>query len=176
MAPIVDSSSRAGMHSEAVSPRLRFRSASGRAVKSRWEKKGVPGVRPKVGEGTTERYPLGVRRLALAALAALIVPLAPASAADGRVTMAGVTFHPPEVRVSAGGTVTWVNDDSMAHQVAADDGSFASSPTCEPSTVAGCMRPGDTFTHRFPAAGRVPYHCRLHGSPGKGMTGVVVVG
>jgi Plastocyanin len=37
------------------------------------------------------------------------------------------------------------------------------------------MAPGDTFAHTFPRAGRFPYHCRLHGSPGKGMTGVVTV-
>jgi plastocyanin len=117
-----------------------------------------------------------MRRLALAALVCLVVPLAPASAADGRVSMVDVRFQPPEVRVTPGGTVTWSNEDSMPHQVTADDGSFASSPTCEPSTGTGCMAPGDTWAHKFPAAGRFPYHCRLHGSPGKGMTGLVVVG
>ncbi len=117
-----------------------------------------------------------MRRLALAALVSLLVPLVPAAAADGRVSMVEVRFQPPEVRVSVGGTVTWVNEDSMPHQVTGDDGSFASSPTCEAATGAGCMAPGDTWSHRFRAAGRFPYHCQLHGSPGKGMTGVVVVG
>lgn len=117
-----------------------------------------------------------MRRLALVALVCLTLPAAPAQAADGAVSMVDVRFQPLEVRVSTGGTVVWTNKDSMAHQVNADDGSFASSPTCEGATGTGCMAPGDTFAHTFPKAGRFPYHCRLHGSPGKGMTGVVTVG
>jgi plastocyanin len=117
-----------------------------------------------------------MRKLALVALLCLFFPITPARAVNGAVSMAEVRFNPPDVRVSPGGTVTWTNDDSMPHQVTADDGSFASSPTCEASTGTGCMAPGDTFAHTFPAAGRFTYHCQLHGSPGKGMTGVVTVG
>jgi plastocyanin len=90
--------------------------------------------------------------------------------------MVEVRFQPPEVHVGVGGTVTWSNDDTMAHQVNADDGSFASSPRCEASTGTGCVAPGKTWAHAFRQAGRFPYHCQLHGSPGKGMTGVVIVG
>ncbi|MGH8993133.1 MAG: plastocyanin/azurin family copper-binding protein [Acidimicrobiia bacterium] len=117
-----------------------------------------------------------MRRLVLIALIFLTLPAAPAGAAGAAVSMVNARFEPPEVRVPAGSTVTWTNDDSMAHEINADDRSFASSPTCNGATGTGCMAPGDTFSHTFPAAGRYPYHCRLHGSPGKGMTGVVVVG
>jgi plastocyanin len=119
---------------------------------------------------------LGVRRLALVALVCLILSPVPARAVDARVSMVEIRFQPPEVRVSPGGTVTWSNDDNMAHSVTADDGSFASSPTCVAASGAGCMAPGATWAHTFGRAGRYPYHCQLHGSPGKGMTGVVTVG
>ncbi len=90
--------------------------------------------------------------------------------------MADIRFNPPDVRITPGGTVTWTNNDSRVHDVTADDFSFESSPTCEAATGTGCMAPGDTFAHRFPRAGRFTYHCQLHGSPGKGMTGAVTVG
>ncbi|MDQ3947424.1 MAG: plastocyanin/azurin family copper-binding protein [Actinomycetota bacterium] len=117
-----------------------------------------------------------MRRLALVALVCLTFPPAPARAADAAVFMAQVRFQPPDVQVNVGGTVTWSNKDSMAHDVTADDGSFDSSPTCEAATGTGCVAPGRTWAHTFRQAGRFPYHCQLHGSPGKGMTGVVTVG
>jgi plastocyanin len=117
-----------------------------------------------------------VRRLALIALVCLTFPPVPARAADAHVAMVEVRFQPPELRVAVGGTVIWSNDDNMAHEVTADDGSFDSSPTCRTAAGPGCMAPGDTFAHTFPKAGRFAYHCQVHGSPGKGMTGVVTVG
>jgi plastocyanin len=88
--------------------------------------------------------------------------------------MVEVRFQPPEVHIGVGGKVTWSNNDNMAHDVTADDGSFRSSPTCEAATGTGCLGPGATWAHTFRQAGRFPYHCQLHGSPG--MTGVVTVG
>ncbi len=117
-----------------------------------------------------------MRRLALVALACLTFALTPAQATDAGVSMVDAHFQPPEVRVSVGGTVVWTNEDSMVHDVTADDGSFDSSPACEAATGTGCLAPGDTFAHTFPQAGRFTYHCQLHGSPGQGMTGVVTVG
>jgi plastocyanin len=49
--------------------------------------------------------------------------------------------------------VTWTNNDTAAHTITADDGSFDS----------GNLNPGDTFTHTFAtAAGTVAYHCNYH--------------
>ena len=117
-----------------------------------------------------------MRRLALIALVSLALPVAPAEAADAGVSMVNVRFEPAEVQVTPGSTVTWTNDDGMPHEVTADDGSFDSSPACEPSTGTGCVESGESFAHTFTTAGRYPYHCPLHGSPGRGMTGIVVVG
>ncbi|MGH9043223.1 MAG: plastocyanin/azurin family copper-binding protein [Acidimicrobiia bacterium] len=117
-----------------------------------------------------------MRRPALVLLVALSLSPVPAGAAEPEVSMVNVRFDPEEVGVGAGGTITWVNDDSMPHEITADDGSFDSSPTCEAATGTGCMAPGDSWTHTFRRAGRYPYYCQLHGSPGKGMTGVVTVG
>jgi plastocyanin len=91
----------------------------------------------------------------------------PAGGGDGggggtEVSMEGIQFNPAEVTVSAGDTVTWVNNDSVDHDVTAD--SFSSG---EP----GGMASGDTFEHTFDEAGTFEYVCTVH----PGMDGTVVV-
>ncbi|MGH2636992.1 MAG: PLDc N-terminal domain-containing protein, partial [Actinomycetota bacterium] len=38
------------------------------------------------------------------------------------------------------------------------------------------LEPGDAFQEAFVEAGAFPFHCSLHGAPGAGMTGLVLVG
>jgi plastocyanin len=80
----------------------------------------------------------------------------------GEVTMEGIAFKPAEVTVSVGDTVTWTNDDSVGHDVTADD--FESG---EPGGLAS----GDTFEHTFDTAGTFDYVCTVH----PGMEGTVKV-
>jgi plastocyanin len=63
--------------------------------------------------------------------------------------------------VAVGTTVTWTNQDSTAHTVTANDGSFDSGP----------IQPGKSFSHTFSTAGTVAYHCKIHPS----MTATVTV-
>jgi plastocyanin len=98
----------------------------------------------------------------------------PARAADGKVDMRSNKFEPREVQVSSGGTVTWTNQDSLQHSVAADDGSFDSHPKCG-QTAGTCMKKGETFSQKISKT--TPYYCRVHGAPGgQGMAGTVKVG
>ncbi|MEZ4553925.1 MAG: plastocyanin/azurin family copper-binding protein [Dehalococcoidia bacterium] len=69
-------------------------------------------------------------------------------------------FETP-MRVAVGSTVTWVNEDRIAHNVIAKDGAFKS----------GTMDEGDTFSHEFTTAGRFEYVCTFH----PGMDGVIQV-
>ncbi len=59
-------------------------------------------------------------------------------------------FEPAATTAPVGTTVTWINRDSVAHTVTADDGSFASDP----------IDPGRTFSVESAAA--VTYHCAIH--------------
>ena len=68
------------------------------------------------------------------------------------VTIDNFAFSPTTLTVSAGTTVTWVNNDTAAHTVTADDGSFDS----------GNIAPGESFTHTFDTAGSFSYHCTYH--------------
>jgi plastocyanin len=88
---------------------------------------------------------------------------APTSTGGGAsVTMKDIKFNPTEVKVKAGQTVTWTNDDSVGHDVTAD--SFKSGS-------AGGIEGGQSFKHTFAKAGTFTYVCTVH----PGMKGTVVV-
>lgn len=83
-----------------------------------------------------------------------------AQAATHTVTMKNMAFVPKEIRISAGDTVTWVNEDPMLHDV--DLGSLGQSPD---------LRKGETYSMTFNQPGRYDYDCDIH----PGMTGTVIV-
>jgi plastocyanin len=108
------------------------------------------------------------RRLALAAPAAVAAALAlatPAAAANHVVqVLASAEFQPKTVTIAVGDSVTWINDNTGTHDVRADDNSF-STPLAD----------SFTFTHTFTEAGTKGYYCTVHGVPGVGMFGTVIV-
>ena len=70
-------------------------------------------------------------------------------------------FDPVIIRVTAGTTVTWMNDDDVAHTVTADEGEFDS----------GFVNPGQSWSHTFTEPGTYRYYCLPH----PWMKGTVVV-
>src|SRR5436190_24184837 len=68
------------------------------------------------------------------------------------VSVKNMAFSPASLSVTSGTTVTWVNNDEIAHTVTADDGTFDS----------GSIAPGNSFTHTFSSVGTVNYHCSIH--------------
>jgi len=77
------------------------------------------------------------------------------------VKIAQYKFATDTVRIAAGTTVVWANDDVAEHTVTFD-GTEPGSPT---------IAPGGTFSHRFDRPGTYPYHCTPHPF----MKGVVIV-
>lgn len=101
------------------------------------------------------------------ALGATSGPRSTASPATGAaepntVVITDDRFQPPVIRVEPGTTVTWVNQDDEAHNVAAADGSWQSP----------ILQKGEQFTHTFSEGESARYFCTLH----PWMTGVVLVG
>ncbi len=112
-------------------------------------------------------------RRAVAALGAAVVILGPTTSAGAQDESYGATvpmldnvFKHQIVRVEPGATVGWLNEGRSLHDVVADDDSWSSEH----------LGPEGEFEHTFTEPGLYPYHCSLHGSPGAGMTGLVVVG
>jgi plastocyanin len=117
-----------------------------------------------------------MRRLATApAIAALLALLgAPVHAQEpsdedaygASVSAIDDVFSAGIVRVQPGATVEWTNDGRSRHTIQADDGAWDS----------GIVAPGGEFAHTFDEPGVFPYFCSLHGTPGAGMIGTIVVG
>ena len=80
----------------------------------------------------------------------------PASGGGGgtAVTIKDFAFSPATLEVPVGATVDWSNQDSTAHTVTADDGSFDSKS----------LASGQGFSRTFPTAGTFTYHCSIHSS------------
>jgi plastocyanin len=90
------------------------------------------------------------------AMSGNIIPVA-----TNTVSIAGMAFSPASITTTTGTTVTWTNNDNMAHTVTANDNSFDS----------GSISAGGTFSKTFSTVGSFAYHCSIHPS----MTGTVVV-
>jgi amicyanin len=78
------------------------------------------------------------------------------------VHIAQLKFQTDTVRIEAGQSVRWINDDEVPHTVTFAEGAIASS---------GELRGGQAFTVRFDRPGIYPYTCTPHPF----MRGVVVV-
>jgi plastocyanin len=106
------------------------------------------------------------RRGALALLLAALIPFALGSielarAATHSVAIADFAFSPPMLTITAGDTVTWTNEDSVAHTATSTTGVFDS----------GDLALGASFSFTFTTPGTYTYLCTPHPS----MTGQIVV-
>lgn len=88
--------------------------------------------------------------------------------ADGgdEVLVQGFRFQPERLEVAAGTTVTWTNEDDIAHTATAGT---PDAPSGEFDVDLDGM--GATGTHTFDAAGTYAYFCEVHNS----MLGEIVV-
>ena len=80
---------------------------------------------------------------------------APAGKADVTVDMKDIKFMPANVNVKKGGTVLWVNKDSVPHNVTKDDGPGA-------EFASDTVDPGGKFSQKFDAPGKIAYVCTIH--------------
>ena len=94
-----------------------------------------------------------LHRFAAAAflLAASAGIVAPAAAATIDVTIAKMAFAPAEIKAAVGDTITWTNNDFVAHTVTARDKSF--------DVVIPAHGTGSVVVK---AAGTIDYFCRFH--------------
>ncbi|HET8942341.1 MAG TPA: plastocyanin/azurin family copper-binding protein [Rudaea sp.] len=86
-------------------------------------------------------------------------------------------FSPATVNIDAGDTVVFVNKGGY-HNVLADDGSFRCARGCDGDGNNGNGNVSNAnwvASVVFPTAGEAGYFCEIHGSPGTGMFGTVIV-
>jgi plastocyanin len=123
-----------------------------------------------------------MQRLLLAALGAVLAGSACSSNSYGpsgggsgqpganQVFMQGSAFNPTTRTVSAGTTVTWVNKDGVAHTATS-----SSVPAGAATFSSGNVGANGQFQVTFATAGTYQYYCTIHGSPGAGMHGTIIV-
>lgn len=73
-----------------------------------------------------------------------------------------LTFDPATIEIPAGGTVTWINSDSVPHTATAQDRSVLQS---------GTIPPGERYSQAFDTPGTFTYFCEFHAN----MKGTIVV-
>jgi plastocyanin len=85
-----------------------------------------------------------------------------AKSTKSEVVIDNFSFSPQTFTLPAGATVIWTNRDNMPHTVTSADNRFSKSPV---------LKPGQSFSNTFPAAGTYSYFCSIHPR----MTGKIVV-
>lgn len=70
------------------------------------------------------------------------------------VSIANMAFAPADISVPKGTTVTWTNNDSVAHTVTENDG--------KTGPDSGDLAPSKTYSFTFNSTGTFKYHCTIH--------------
>ena len=91
----------------------------------------------------------------------IILPAVPAAAAETMVKIDNFTFTPQRITVKAGTTVTWENEDDIAHNIVSTTQLFKSK----------VLDTDEYFSFTFTTPGVYEYFCSLHPH----MTGTIIV-
>ena len=88
------------------------------------------------------------------------------SAASTTVNVADDQFVTANITITAGDTVTWDWTGSHQHTVTFEDASILNT---------GIQTQPFSASHQFDTPGTFAYYCQVHGAPGSGMSGTIVV-
>lgn len=78
-------------------------------------------------------------------------------AGEAEVNIIDFTYDSQDLTVRVGDTVTWTNNDTVAHTVTA-----GTPDSITGEFDSGELQPGDTFSYTFDQAGTFDYFCTLH--------------
>lgn len=127
--------------------------------------------------GDNASMPTHTLKILFASCLSSTAALAQAATAIVDVGGTGQVFLPQTVSIHVGDTVTFVNKGGF-HNAVADDGSFRCARGCDGDGHGGNGNASSTnwvAKVTFSQVGRVGYFCEIHGMPGSGMFGTIVV-
>ena len=78
------------------------------------------------------------------------------------------TFRPDRIEITSGTEVRWTNRGRTEHDILPVEGT-------DWGVAKEDFPPGATYSHVFGGSGEVPYYCTIHGKPGFGMIGTIVI-
>ncbi len=93
------------------------------------------------------------------------------SIVKGATTLGDKAFSPNLLRIKAGNTVTWINNDNNLHTVTSGTPNTANAGEAFDSGLTALIMPAKTYSHKFTNAGEFSYFCRVHPT----MIGKIVV-
>jgi plastocyanin len=73
--------------------------------------------------------------------------------AENVIKISGFVFNASEVTITQGEALTWINLDTVQHQLLSDSGNEISSEM---------LNRGQTYAHTFYNRGTYSYHCAIH--------------
>jgi plastocyanin len=120
----------------------------------------APSGAPSVNASALSSAASNAASAVASAAPSVVASLAPARPTE-TARIASFAFDPTNAGVKVGATLTWTNNDNVAHTVTFDDGSDSS----------GNLTKGATFKRTFDKAGTFTYHCNIHPA----MRGIVTV-
>jgi plastocyanin len=91
-----------------------------------------------------------------------------ATSGENTVKIQNFVFIPSNLTVTRGTTVTWINEDTVNHQVMSDDPVLAAQGRSFSSPI---IPKGGTYTVMFGTPGHYTYQCGLHTQ----MKGIITV-
>lgn len=89
-------------------------------------------------------------------------PDIPNTQANLQTTIRGFAFTNKTIKIKAGTTIIWTNEDTVGHTVTSDSGTELNSKL---------LAKGESYSHTFTTVGTYNYHCAPHPS----MKGTVIV-
>jgi nitrite reductase (NO-forming) len=84
------------------------------------------------------------------------------SVVKGATTLGNKAFSPNPLKIKAGSTVTWINNDNTIHTITSGKPNTPNAGEAFDSGLTALIMPAKTFSHTFTNIGEFSYFCRLH--------------
>ncbi len=84
------------------------------------------------------------------------------SVVKGATTLGDEAYSPNHVKIKAGGTVTWTNNDNIVHTVTSGTPNSPNAGEAFNSGLTSLIMPSKEFSHKFTDTGEFSYFCRIH--------------
>ena len=84
------------------------------------------------------------------------------SVVKGATTLGDKAYSPNHIRIKAGSTVTWNNNDNIVHTVTSGMPNSQNAGEAFDSGLTSLIMPSKEFSHKFTQLGEFSYFCRIH--------------
>ena len=84
------------------------------------------------------------------------------SIVKGATTLNSKAFSPNPIKIKAGNTITWINNDNTIHTVSSGKPNSPDAGQIFDSGLTSLISPSKSYSHKFTSPGEYSYFCRLH--------------